>query len=596
MRSVVEFGGYPEYQHRRSKWNELELAEVGEEENASQARLQLENDLNQLRWLQQISLHLHRGEYKPQSAPQQHLASNVQFQRKDSRSLPMIRDINSLELRDLLKSVDWRELKEPFTFQAPSDMVPVYKSRQELITDSQASSGGEDFQTATVLSDALAAQFGPSMLGEDRYFAEAHKAENCFTQLNESSMKINSPPRKTWDAIPRWMRCSMVVISTGNGGNGVAFHKHGAAWLVLQQGVKRWWLYPPSGPPTQEAYDQVALCPAWKLPEVIAKLPQEARPIELTQRPGQGVYVPALWWHATLDEGPTLGVGSQYNMADLDIMQCHRDFPDSAFVLYHVACELHKTDEEQAVKLFEEAISREPLNFYFHTNQLLFYLNVVIHPEKTCTIIERLMRKITSVLDIRRQMIVQRFTVPTICNFAEWHAPHDRLVKYSARAVASAWDALMTLVGPMLPGGSKFHLSSDLPSLGNLEYVATCSQCSCIAKGKAGQPGSIRAHKFFCIACTRTREEAICGNCGRQGGDGQMGHPGTEFAREWFCCGCWSLWNHACRKGLSDADASRQVLASVPQTPEKFVVSSTKARGASLPEHAPEEIVWVAVD
>merc|ERR1712125_285308 len=114
----------------------------------------------------------------------------------------------------------------------------------------------------------------------------------------------------------------------------------------------------------------------------------------------------------------------------------------------------------------------------------------------TLAIIERLMKNIRSRLDGRRQMIVQRFAVPTVCNFAEWHAPHDRLVKYSMKAIASAWDALMELAGPMLPGGAKFRLTSDLPCVADLEYVAACSQCCRSALGKAGQPGSIRAHKF----------------------------------------------------------------------------------------------------
>merc|ERR1719277_2697317 len=99
-------------------------------------------------------------------------------------------------------------------------------------------------------------------------------------------MRKGSAPWKTWQSIPEWMRCSMVVISTGPGSNGVAFHKHGSAWLVLQQGLKRWWLYPPGGPPTKEAYNAVALCESRKLPEVLAKLSLHEKPLELVQGPG----------------------------------------------------------------------------------------------------------------------------------------------------------------------------------------------------------------------------------------------------------------------------------------------------------------------
>lgn len=371
----------------------------------------------------------------------------------------------------------------------------------------------------------------------------------------------------------------MVVLSTSPGGSGVAFHKHGVAWMVLQEGAKHWWLYPPAGPPTQEAYRAVALCHASALPDVVSRLPPEARPIQVLQRSGEGIYVPPLWWHATFDIGQTMGIGSQYNMADLDILDCHKEYPDSAFVLYHVACELHKTDEVRAMELFEEAIEREPLNFYFHTNQLLFYMNMVFHPRLTVSIIERLMRKVRENLDDRRQMTVQRFAIPTICNFAEWHASHDRLVKYSTKAIASAWKTLLDLARPLLPGGDNFQFTSQLPSLSDLCYTAICSQCGHEGVGKAGHPGTIRAHKFFCDACIEVRESAVCSNCGEKGGEGQMGHPGTDFARVWYCGRCWRLWNSACREGLSDDSAARLVEARINSQVEAGTSSSIVIKG-----------------
>ena len=73
--------------------------------------------------------------------------------------------------------------------------------------------------------------------------AAAAAAPPAAVAVAPEALQPGSAPWKCWQAIPEWMRCSMVVISTGPGGNGVAFHKHGTAWLVLQQGVKRWWLY-----------------------------------------------------------------------------------------------------------------------------------------------------------------------------------------------------------------------------------------------------------------------------------------------------------------------------------------------------------------
>ena len=195
---------------------------------------------------------------------------------------------------------------------------------------------------------------------------------------------------------------------------------------------------------------------------MVAKLPPEQRPLEIVQKPGDCVFVPALWWHATYDEEPTLGIGSQFSMAEVDILKCQQQHPTSAFALYHAACEIHKTEETKAVELFEAAIEREPLNFYFATNQVLFYLNMVFHPQLTISVIKRLLVRISQ-LDSRRQMVVQRFFIPTVCNFVEWHMPHDRLVKYSVAAAAFAWQSLLALMGPFLPGGKDFRLGIGLP-------------------------------------------------------------------------------------------------------------------------------------
>ena len=385
-----------------------------------------------------------------------------------------------------------------------------------------------------MLSDPLAAQFGPSMLGDERSFQEACKG-NCFSQLGAKDLVSGSVPWQCWRSIPEWMRCSMVVVSTGPGGNGVAFHKHGTAWLGLFQGVKRWWLYPPQGPP-KPAYEAVALAAARDLPEACAGLRPEHRPLEIRQAAGDCVFVPALWWHATLDEEPTLGIGSQFSMAEINILQCQEQHPHSGFALYHAACEVHKTEEEKAIALFEAAIQCEPLNFYFATNQVLFYLNMVFHPKLTISIITRLMGKIER-LDPQRQMIVQRFFIPTVCNFVEWHSPHDRLLKYSVQAAQVASEALVGLLQPMLPGGQSFRLGSSLPwdSLGFLEYRSQCFHCKCMAMGKAGDPGSVRAHRFFCFRCVRLRDEARC-FCGQRGA-GQLGMD--EEGPRWFCPSCW---------------------------------------------------------
>lgn len=522
MQSAVGFGGYPEFQPRRARYN-LEEAEmqVGE---AEELRTKLQEDLCQLKLLHQVMLQLHRNDFKPECA----LATP-----KRGPSGTTLRRVSESELWKMLGQDGWQGLSDPLVFDAPRDLKLPYACREELLPKATSSAS---FQTATVLCDPLAAQFGPSMLGDERSFQEAFSKGNCFSQLGANALEPGSIPSECWRSIPAWMRCSMVVVSTGPGGSGVAFHKHGTAWLALQQGRKRWWLYPPQGPP-KEAYDAVALCPASQLPEVISHLSPKHRPIEILQQPGDVVFVPALWWHATYDDEPTLGIGSQFSMAEVDILQCQEKHPDSAFAQYHAACELHKTQESKARLLFEAAIESEPLNFYFATNQVLFYLNMVLHPRPTLEIITRLMTKIQQ-LDARRQMIVQRFFIPTVCNFVEWHLPHDRLLKYSAEATNCAWGALLKLLQPMLPGGKDFRLGSSLPwpVLGMLEYTSKCFHCNATERGKAGEPGSVRAHRFFCFHCAKVRDAARC-RCGSTG-PGQLGMLAGRA--QWYCARCWA--------------------------------------------------------
>ena len=52
---------------------------------------------------------------------------------------------------------------------------------------------------------------------------------NCFSQLGANALEPGSIPSECWRSIPAWMRCSMVVVSTGPGGSGVAFHKPGVS-------------------------------------------------------------------------------------------------------------------------------------------------------------------------------------------------------------------------------------------------------------------------------------------------------------------------------------------------------------------------------
>jgi hypothetical protein len=84
-----------------------------------------------------------------------------------------------------------------------------------------------------------------------------------------------------------------------------------SAWNALLQGRKRWALYPPGVVPPAPRGALSSL--RWFL-DVLPHLPPHRRPLELEQRPGEVVFVPAGWWHCVLNLDETVSV--THNFAD----------------------------------------------------------------------------------------------------------------------------------------------------------------------------------------------------------------------------------------------------------------------------------------
>lgn len=85
-------------------------------------------------------------------------------------------------------------------------------------------------------------------------------------------------------------------------GSGVPFHTHGAVFAEVLHGQKRWFLYPPGPPPT---FDPSRTTLYW-LKHVYPGLPEDKKPVECVLRPGEIIYLPSHWWHATLNIGDTV--------------------------------------------------------------------------------------------------------------------------------------------------------------------------------------------------------------------------------------------------------------------------------------------------
>lgn len=80
-------------------------------------------------------------------------------------------------------------------------------------------------------------------------------------------------------------------------GTGVPFHWHGPGYSEVVYGRKRWFLYPPEKAPNFHP-NKTTL--SWVV-DTYPSLNQGDRPIECTIHPGEVLYFPDRWWHATLN-------------------------------------------------------------------------------------------------------------------------------------------------------------------------------------------------------------------------------------------------------------------------------------------------------
>lgn len=80
-------------------------------------------------------------------------------------------------------------------------------------------------------------------------------------------------------------------------GTGVPFHWHGPGYSEVIYGRKRWFLYPPDKEPHFHPNHTTL---SWVM-ETYPNLPEDEAPLECTIRPGEVLYFPDRWWHATLN-------------------------------------------------------------------------------------------------------------------------------------------------------------------------------------------------------------------------------------------------------------------------------------------------------
>ncbi|KAM4698189.1 jmjC domain-containing protein 8 [Rhinophrynus dorsalis] len=115
--------------------------------------------------------------------------------------------------------------------------------------------------------------------------------DNNFTEWGSLFQKYTPPPFK----IPGTSGAYSFGIA--GSGTGVPFHWHGPGYSEVIYGRKRWFLYPPEKTPE---FNPNRTTLSWVM-DVYPFLPQQDRPLECTIRPGEVLYFPDRWWHATLN-------------------------------------------------------------------------------------------------------------------------------------------------------------------------------------------------------------------------------------------------------------------------------------------------------
>jgi len=97
------------------------------------------------------------------------------------------------------------------------------------------------------------------------------------------------------------------IVSVGKDGSGLPFHEHAQTWSDLAIGRKRWALYHATQHPLpKQGFSPMETQVQWLLGANYTDLTEAERPLECIQEPGDVVYLPDGWLHATVSIGPTV--------------------------------------------------------------------------------------------------------------------------------------------------------------------------------------------------------------------------------------------------------------------------------------------------
>lgn len=115
--------------------------------------------------------------------------------------------------------------------------------------------------------------------------------DNNFTEWHSLFEEYKAPPFSLPLMHPAYS------FGIAGPGTGVPFHWHGPGYSEVIYGRKRWFLYPPDEAPEFHPNHTTLSWVSLTYPN----LELHQRPLECTIRPGEVLYFPDRWWHATLN-------------------------------------------------------------------------------------------------------------------------------------------------------------------------------------------------------------------------------------------------------------------------------------------------------
>mmetsp|Transcript_93933 Transcript_93933/g.176548 ORF Transcript_93933/g.176548 Transcript_93933/m.176548 type:complete len:481 (+) Transcript_93933:69-1511(+) len=297
--------------------------------------------------------------------------------------------------KDILKDASWRF--KPFIIRKGSTLLQggfakdklLENAKQRQITARYGHSWTIVRQNGRAKEETLLEDFIENLMYAKKYDGKTllerpflfHDFSDVFgiqgTQFSVHSMIKSWKKKSNLTFSPRE---ATPVLLIGAGMSGVGFHRHSATLQMLAHGYKRWFFYPPEKSPPGGDHG------GWPVYDwtdsVYPKLEADLKPIECIQKPDDLIWVPELWFHATLNLGDTVAVSIQHGGGETEGYHAQRRWslldighpkaekyvndiiklqPDNWGAKYDMAVELKaKGEEERAVKLLREVLAADP--------------------------------------------------------------------------------------------------------------------------------------------------------------------------------------------------------------------------------------------